>query len=151
MVQAADGSHVLHSALAAMTDGRLAVPAAGPPPYSVVVKARGYAYKTLHGLTAGGPIAGLVGLAPAGRSFVVEVAEGLAPCALELRDQRGQPVGLSTFVPIGAVLFGASKALFNEIEPGTYVAVLTTCDGQRLSEAVHLAAGNVPTVRFGSR
>ncbi len=149
LVEAADGSRLTHNVLAAETDGNLAVPISGPGPYSLVVKARGYAYRTIHGLVAGAPVQ--VPLVPAGRSFIVQAVEGIDPCWFSLVDRMGRPVGLTILFPIGAVPLVTRKALFNEIEPGEYVAVLTTCDQQRFTEEVGLRPGHVPTVIFGTR
>ena len=86
---------------------------------------------------------------PNGRSFLVEVSlEIERPCAFELQDGDGNSIALSAGAPPGPAPLAVRRAFYNGVEPGTYTAILYTCDGNRYYATVTLAPGNIPELRF---
>lgn len=129
--------------------GLFSIPTGGTGRVNLVIKARGFAYKTVYEASAAdAPFD--IPLTPGGRSFSVDVATVAEPCAFELLS-GGLPVGLMMDRAPGRVPLSLRRALFNELEPGSYVAVVTTCDGRRYEQVVSLVPGHVPLVRFSSQ
>lgn len=143
------GERLRHARLFAEKDGTFVVPAFEVQPLAVVIKAPGYATKTLRNVMAtDAPIT--VPLALGGRTLVVDVNENCAPpCSFALADAAG-PVALSAEHFAGPVPFTARRGYFYDIAPGQYEATLATCSGMTESQKVTIGAVSPPVLLFGS-
>lgn len=113
----------------------------------LVIVAPGYAFKTVYAVSAEGE-AHRIALR-GGLTVGVRVSSNLRPCHFQLTGGDGRTYGLSTEFGLGRIPFTVHEALFNPVEPGTYMATLTLCGGQTLVRAVTVAPGETtPLVVF---
>ncbi len=150
LVVGSDGTLVHLGVRTASPEGVFDLPAAGVPPWTLVIDASGHALATRYGLRTD-PHPQVLTVDPRPRNLTVEVdLEALTPCALQVTDAWGRPVALSGHLPPGPFSFAGPRALFGRLEPGSYVVVLVPCDGTSptVAKPATLAPGATPVLRF---
>lgn len=125
--------------------GTITVPVDDGQVATMVIKATGYAFKTLRGHFEPNEVPLQIGLTPGGRSFWTKT-EGNRPCSFELIGSDGSPIAMTLIQNPGPVPMFATHAFFTEIEPGTYRVVGHSCGGQTALSTVTLVPGQNPVV-----